>query len=319
MSEQRYKCWLRSAIAAPVLLLPAFAVAGSCSDSDMEALKWLDRMARSADEVSYHGVVTFQRDGEDMQVMQISRVIADGKSSESLTQLTGQGAEVLRINHPLQCDHPGNQLLRLNEALKAGGCGVADQYRFRISEGDRVAGLKAVRLELAPRDMYRYGYVLELDRRTGLLLKSETIGRGNRVLEKFQFADLAYNARQTDGTEVSVVHQTEHPELSSAEPEHSVPHRWKVRWLPRGFTPTDTPDENAARKTYTDGLAVFSVFVEELDRAIRPGEGVARTGSTTSYTRGMDISGEPVLVTVVGEIPVNTARMVADSLAWAER
>jgi sigma-E factor negative regulatory protein RseB len=43
---------------------------------------------------------------------------------------------------------------------------------------------------------------------------------------------------------------------------------------------------------------------------------VVRSGSTTSYSRGMALSGEPVLVTVVGEVPVNTARMVADSVKW---
>ena len=52
------------------------------------------------------------------------------------------------------------------------------------------------------------------------------------------------------------------------------------------------------------------------DREIRPGEGVVQQGSTLSYTRGMRLADRPVLVTVVGEVPVNTARMVADSLRW---
>ena len=37
-------------------------------------------------------------------------------------------------------------------------------------------------------------------------------------------------------------------------------------------------------------------------------------GSTTSYTRGMRLGNQPVLITVIGEVPVNTARMVADSV-----
>jgi len=86
--------------------------------------------------------------------------------------------------------------------------------------------------------------------------------------------------------------------------------------VPQGFTATDTAADNAGRRTYTDGLAVFSVFLEELGRDIRPGEGVVRSGGTTSYTRGMGITGQSVLVTVIGEVPVNTARMVADSVEW---
>ena len=60
------------------------------------------------------------------------------------------------------------------------------------------------------------------------------------------------------------------------------------------------------------------MFLEELDRELRPGEGVVRKGSTTSYTRGMRVGVQPVLVTVIGEVPVNTARMVADSVTWTQ-
>jgi sigma-E factor negative regulatory protein RseB len=59
---------------------------------------------------------------------------------------------------------------------------------------------------------------------------------------------------------------------------------------------------------------VFSVFLEQLPRELRPGEGLTRLGSSLSYTRGMHLADRPVLVTVIGEVPVNTARMVADSI-----
>jgi len=39
-----------------------------------------------------------------------------------------------------------------------------------------------------------------------------------------------------------------------------------------------------------------------------------REGSTASYTRGLVLAERPVLVTVIGEVPVNTARMVADGV-----
>ncbi|TDG12006.1 negative regulator for alginate biosynthesis [Seongchinamella unica] len=306
-------------------------VAADCPGADAEAINWLDKMARSVHEVSYHGVVTFQRGGEDMQVMQVSHSVEDGTTSESLIQLTGQGAKVVRSDHPLECLHPGHKLLRVGEEIKSGECGVAEHYRFSVSDGERVAGRKAVRIVVAPADMYRYGYVLELDKRTGLLLKTATIGRGNKVLERFQFADLSYRGRNPDGAEVNLVHEASHPmpeKLSLGEPPRAshepaigpgtrvLQQGWVVNWLPRGFTATDSQPHNTGRKTFTDGLAVFSVFLEQLDREIRPGEGVVNEGSTTAYSRGMSLSGNPVLVTVVGEVPVNTARMVADSVSW---
>ena len=290
--------------------------AQQCPGADEDALRWLDKMSRSTHQVSYHGVVTYQRGGEDMQVVQVSHSVEGASTSERMTQLTGQGAQVVRKDHPLDCIHPGHKLLRLGEELSAGQCGIADYYRFSVSEGDRVAGRKAVRVSVNPRDMYRYGYVMELDRATGLLLKTAILGRGNKVLEKFQFADLSYDEALPQGAEIAVTHEALHPMPAQAPSAGKLSQGWSVSWVPKGFTSTDAASGSAGRRTFTDGLAVFSVFLEELEREIRPGEGVVRRGSTTSYTRGMRLSEQPVLVTVVGEVPVNTARMVADSVRW---
>lgn len=291
-----------------------WALADECPDTDPDAVAWLDRMARSLNQVSYSGVVTLQR-GDQMQVLQVSHLVEDGKVTEKMLQLTGQGAEVVRLNHPLSCIHPGSRLLRLGDELKSDSCGIARNYRLSVADGDRVAGRQAVRIRIQPRDMYRYGYVMDLDRETGLLLKTQTLGQDALVLEQFQFAKLSYGAEPAAETDVAVLHEAAHPAPAgnTAEPGSGLP--WQIRWLPRGFTATDSPAPDGVRRTYTDGLAVFSVFLEHLEREIRPGEGVAREGATTSYTRGMRFGGRPVLVTVIGEVPVNTARMVADSVA----
>jgi sigma-E factor negative regulatory protein RseB len=292
------------------LSLSAFAV--DCPQADQAALEWLSKMSRSSSEVNYHGVVTFQR-GEKMQVMQVSHSVVDGTASESMTQLTGQGAQVVRVDHPLHCVHPGHRLLRVGSDIKDGHCGLASYYRFSVEDGERVAGRNAVRINIEPGDMYRYGYVLELDRETGLLLKAQTEGHGRKILERFQFASLSFVEGETSTAGVNVVHRAHHPTPASAQ---QIPDGgdWRVAWLPEGFTATDVDAQDGSRRTYTDGLAVFSVFLEELAREIRPGEGVVRRGGTTSYTRGMDLAGQSVLVTVIGEVPLNTARMVADSV-----
>ncbi len=288
----------------------------ACPEANSEALQWLDKMSRSLNQVSYHGVVTYQRGNEEMQVVQVAHSVSGGTSSERMTQLTGQGAEVVRKEHPLDCVHPGHKLLRLGEDFEAGYCEISRNYRFNVSDGQLVAGRKAVRVQIEPSDVYRYGYVMELDRATGLLLKTATIGRGGIVLEKFQFADLSYDEPASAGQDVDVSHHAMHPAPSQSGAVTTISHPWGVNWLPRGFTATDAQSPTSGRKTFTDGLAVFSVFMEELGREIRPGEGVVREGSTTSYTRGLRLSEQPVLITVVGEVPVNTARMVADSVKW---
>ncbi|MEH6581928.1 MAG: MucB/RseB C-terminal domain-containing protein [Halioglobus sp.] len=300
-----------------LLTLSAQVTAASCPGADSVALQWLDKMSRSSHEVNYHGVVTLER-GDNMQVMQVSHSVVDGTASESLTQLTGQGAQVVRVDHPLHCVHPGHRLLRIGEEMQSGDCGIAAHYRFAVGEGegDRIAGRKAVLIQIEPRDMYRYGYIMELDRETGLLLRARTQGRGQKTLERFQFANLSYTEEAPGAASAEVVHRATHPDMSSSNDASLPSSHWDIRWVPEGFTMTDEPKRQSTRKTYTDGLAVFSVFLEELSREIQPGEGVVRRGGTTSYTRGMRMSDQPVLVTVIGEVPLNTARMVADSVTW---
>jgi sigma-E factor negative regulatory protein RseB len=326
------KVVIRSVISLISLLLVSQVRADSCPEVNHEALAWLDKMSHSAREVSYQGVVTFQL-GDDIQVMQISHSVSDAGASESLTQLTGQGARVTRENHPLDCIHPGHKLLRLSEEVSQSAkltgstgpksCGISEHYQFTVLEGERIAGRKAVRIVIEPRDMYRYGYVMELDNKTGLLLKERTIGRGNKVLERFQFANISYTNDNIPTDSVDVVHHASHSGAqshSTVEPstDHYPVALWNPGWLPKGFMSTDEASGSERRRTYTDGLAVFSVFLEILPRDIQAGEGVVRRGGTTSYTRGMRMGSKPALITIIGEVPVNTARMVADSVRWVE-
>ncbi len=294
------------------LLLGAGGAVAACPEVDERALRWLDKMSQSLRETSYEGVVTLQR-GSEMQVMQVSHAVDGSGSSESLTELTGSGAQVRRLSHPLDCVHPGVKLLR---SPKDGQCGVAAHYRFDVSDGERVAGRRAVRLQIQPRDMYRFGYVLTLDRETGLLLKSRTLNHSRKTLEVMQFAHVSYTDPMPSVSQVEVVHEAYHPAADHHDSRFSVSRAWSVGWLPGGFTATDRTLGTSGRRTYTDGLAVFSVFLEDLDQAIRPGEGLVKQGGTTTYTRGMQLSGQPVLVTVIGEVPLHTARMVADSVKW---
>ncbi len=304
----------RAGVLAMSAVIAGPALAAACLEAEPEAMEWLRKMSHSAHAVSYRGVVTFQR-GDDMQVMQIAHSVEDGSASESMTRLTGQGAQVLRVDHPLECIHPGHKLLQLGIDRESGACGIAEHYRIEVGDGERIAGRDAVRITIQPRDVYRYGYVMELDSETALLLKVTTLDKGARVLERFQFADLSYEQREHTAAPVDTVHMADHPAPSPPSVESNSGDGWELKWLPRGFMATDSPAGTDDRRTYTDGLAVFSVFLEPLRGKIKPGEGMARQGSTTSYTRGMTLGGAPVLVTVIGEVPVNTARMVADSVS----
>ncbi|MEE4278030.1 MAG: MucB/RseB C-terminal domain-containing protein [Halieaceae bacterium] len=301
-------------------LAPVATAQDRCPELDPEVNRLLRTMTDSTARGDYSGVLTLQR-GNDMQVMQLSHRVVDGVATEVLSRLTGQDALVLRTEHPTDCTHPGHRLLKAASALENGVCGLAAGYRFHLDSGERIAGRDALRLRADPRDMYRFGYVFELDRETALMLKSTTYGADQRVLEQYQFASLSMDSVSTDGLpsmndsleDAGVAYRAGHPHPSEPQPQSTGP-AWIVTWLPDGFMATDASPPGAPRKSFTDGLASFSVFLEPLKVAIKPGEGVERQGSTVAYTRGVALQQRPVLITVVGEIPTNTARMVADAV-----
>ncbi|HBO13773.1 MAG TPA: negative regulator for alginate biosynthesis [Halieaceae bacterium] len=292
------------------------ALAQGCPETDPEAMALLEALAGRSGAVSYEGVLTLQR-GNSLRMMALRHGVEDERVSEELTLLTGQEAQVVRGDHPLDCEHPGHRLLRAAAALERGDCGLSGHYRISTAPGERVAGRRAVRLLLQPRDMYRYGYVFELDRESAVLLKGTIVGAGGRPVEQFQFASVKLGDAAPAATErptAAVVHRAAHPHPATPQAGPKAGLGWAPGWLPAGFIATDAAGAHSVRRSYTDGMATFSVFVERLGEPLRPGEGVVREGSTVSYTRGLTLGPDPVLITVLGEIPVNTARMVADAV-----
>lgn len=303
-----------------VLAIAATAVRGAeCLEADPEALEWLDRMSRSLREASYQGIFTYQH-GSSVQTMRIVHSVRGNVESEQLTRLTGPSARVVRAEHPLDCVHPGHRLVRIGRLYRGEGddCGVSAHYRLQMAGSRRIAGRETVLMNVLPRDIYRYGYQIALDSATGLLLQSQTIAQNGQVLERFQFADVEFGDFDDVDTRVEVIHKATHRHGSDRPPAAPGQAPWTVSWLPDGFTLTDRIDETGHDKTYTDGLASFTVFVESVPQMKQPGAGQARQGGTTAYTRGLVISGKPALVTVLGEVPLNTARLVVDSVAWVE-
>lgn len=310
---------MRAALFSLVLLLPSVPSLAACPASDQEALRWLDRMSHSLSETSYTGVFTYQH-GAAVQAMRISHSVSGNVEREEITHLTGNEMRVVRTEHPLDCIHPGHKLVRLGRNFEGSGesCGLAEHYRLQMAGTHRIAGRSAVVMNVIPRDNYRFGYQMALDRGTGLLLKTQTVAVDGRVLERFQFADLEIGEVKMTGTIVNVIHEAAHQHGAQRRPtvESSTP--WNVGWLPPGFTPTEELSGTGFDRSFTDGLAVFSVFVEEVSSMDAPGEGSARQGGTSAYTRGRSLSGQPVLITVLGEVPMVTARQVADSVSWAQ-
>ncbi len=315
MPKLKWFIWL-------VLWLPLQAAAMA-----PEARDWLMKMSQARQQATFEGVFVYSR-GRDMTSMRILHRYVGGVEQERLIALDGDRREIVRNGNQVICIFPDNKQVALRQALPGGPfggaiLGVEPMERFydvRVIGHERVAGVTAVHLQLRARDADRYSYDLWLEASTGLLVKSWIVDTDGEPLERFHFTELRLNPELDDALfEVPkgqgvVRHVTSTADTSRPGAMKS----WAPGWLPAGFVRATTevtasPDPMAdMAQTYTDGLASLTVFVEPLAGGMP--EGGMRVGASAAYTTVRKVAGKAMRVTVVGEVPLPTARKVADSV-----
>ena len=275
---------------------------------------------------------TGYRSAARLATYRVVHKVVDGVERERIEHLDGPRREVLRIGDRIVCAlQPGDELLALDGALPATpNVGVfarrfdrmGDSYRVQLRGHDRIAGRNAVRLAITPHDQDRFGYQLWLDEDTGLLLRSELRDVEAAELEIFQFASVRIGdgvdaADLAPATPNAILHDLAQP--AAPPPAAAQPSPWRAGWVPRGFHMASAGRQAPAgaaglgTMVFSDGLAAFSVFIEAM-----PQDGannvVSRRGATVVLTHAKPGGATAHLVTVVGEVPVTTARRVAASV-----
>ena len=312
--------WLRRLLSALLCLAPMLAHA-EAEPADV----WLNRMAHSMSELNYRGVLSYACDNH-LESLRVTHAMIAGEEFARLEHLDGRHREIIRRGRQLTWVQPEQRfnLLFHRHLLKENPAGLDQHYNLQVAGEDRVADRRAVVLSIKPRDDFRYGYRLLLDYATGLLLGSETLGIDGKVLERLQFVQVEIGQplkKEWLGDAVAV--SNGHGDDSAADQTgiervvEEVQMPWRPRWLPPGFALSVAPrrpSENVL--TYSDGLAVLSVFVESAKAAQPAAAGKARLGATVAYTHAAQFGGAPYAVTVVGEVPAATASRVAESVAW---
>ncbi len=81
--------------------------------------------------------------------------------------------------------------------LAVSGEQVLSVYEPKMLGDDRVAGIDSQVIELDPKDAYRFAYKLWADKKTGLLLRAQTLDPNGQVLEQFRFRRFASACRST--------------------------------------------------------------------------------------------------------------------------
>jgi sigma-E factor negative regulatory protein RseB len=289
---------------------------------DGDAQNLLLRMSTAIRSLNYQGTFVYERDGQ-IDALRLFHEGGGEGERERLVSMNGPRSEVLRDGNSVTChqagaasvvfpSQSGARLLPL--VPDTHGPKFATFYALRVVGDERVAGYDARVVDVLPRDSYRYGYRLWLDRGTSMLLRSAVVDGASRALEQFMFVALDIGAKPMES---DLAFSTGLGPLSAPdEIGLDAPPRWRATDLPPGFgflrgqRPALGPTQ-AEHHTYTDGVANVSVYVEPRDPTLPAlPDRVSSRGVLSIYSR----SSGAWTITALGDVPRATVQRIAQSM-----
>jgi sigma-E factor negative regulatory protein RseB len=205
--------------------------------------------------------------------------------------------------------------------LTAGESSIAQFYEARALGSDRVAGFEADVVQLAPKDHLRFGYRIWSEKKSGLVIKLQTLNQQGTVLEQVAFSELQLDAPVRAAKLSQMMSATEGWRVEKADTLKTSPQAegWRLKSAVAGFQPINcykgpgasaSAPEGTMQWVFSDGLASVSLFLEPYDRQRHDHEGLFASGATQTLTRRID----DWWLTAVGEVPQQTLNAFAQSL-----
>jgi len=324
--------------AAPVLLAFALSLLSTAAQAgpahDHDPRYWLERMNAALNQMTYQGTFIYVL-GDAIDTLRVTHVADANGVREHITSLTGPSREVVRDADGVRWVQSADQPVLADSAYKPSFFPVmppdADalvdgNYALKLGDSSRVAGYDTRQLRVVPRDNYRYGYSLWLERHSGLLLKWELLDSDREPIARLMFTDIRLGS-EVDPVELKRAERlkefaTQESGLPAGRDGVASRPRFLPARMPPGFELTAHRVHAGAsgghlfeHLVYSDGLAAVSVYVETRDDGADFEPLVERHGTTHTYSKMLD----DVVVTVVGDVPALTVRTIGDSVGLVRR
>ena len=282
------------------------------------AANWLQRMADASRHLAYQGVFVFQHGDAAMQSLMVTnRPVGTGKDS-SLTAMDGIRREVRcskGLSVSLMTENGQVKVeRRLNsrhfpDLLPADAAPLANWYAVKLGDVIRVAGLDCRQVELAPKDAFRWGYVLCAEKDTALPLKAVMVDDAGRPLVQYTFAEIKLGALpRSMPAPVPDMPDTAQPVATE---------RIGIRSLPPGFTRITAVKRRLPNKpgevehwVFSDGLTHISLFLENATHPVETVRGQSQLGMINMLTRQVG----NMQATILGDAPWPAVEAIAMNL-----
>ncbi len=312
------------------LIAVALLVQAAQAAASDDVRDWLQQMSQAAQGLNYRGTFVYLHNGQ-LEAMRVIHGVVDGAEQERLVALTGEAREVIRDQERVTCILPKSKAVMVDRsiprkpfpaALPRDLADLDDNYEFLAMGEDRVSGLPSRIVVIKPRDHYRYGYRLWLERDSSLLLRSDLVDADGTPIEQMMFTELQV-LDELDTAELKPMLTGEdytwfgHQEKTPVKTAPAGPAGWQVGWLPGGFMLTHhnrhaMPSDAAEveHMVYSDGLATVSIYIEPANPDKAGLAGSSRMGAVNAL--GVRLGDHQI--TVVGEVPRSTVEQIGKSV-----
>ncbi len=165
--------------------------------------EWLMRMHEASRSRSYVGTFVVSSNTGSMSSARIWHACEGDQQVERVESLTGAPRSVFRRNEEVVTFLPDSRVVRTEKReslglfpnlLKTSETSIPEFYLARRVGADRVAGFEADVVQLAPKDNLRFGYRIWSEKKSGLVVKLQTIDGDGAVLEQAAFSELQLDA-----------------------------------------------------------------------------------------------------------------------------
>lgn len=289
---------------------------------------WLSKMHKAAHTQNYSGTFVYGQDNK-LSTMQIVHSADANGERERLVSMDGTGREVIRNKGSVTCILPDKKSVVVEKsrpntqfppAFPMKVKNLAEIYDFKLTDQGYVAGRKVQKLEIMPRDKFRYGHNIWIDMEKGLLLKTNLVDDNGQAIETFMFTSITYMDVIPEKLLTPTISGKNYTWYEADEPkEQEFKHKpdWLVSALPQGFQEDmmrkhkmPAADDMVEHMMFSDGLASVSVFIEKTTEKNDHLKGGSRMGAINAH--GRVLNGHHI--TVVGEVPQPAVRMICESV-----
>ena len=293
-----------------VYWIGGFLLLGTHSVWADEATDWLNRAATAAKQLNYSGVYVYHH-GEHVEVMRVSHRKDASGEQEKVEVLDDLPRQFLRLNKDVYCQLSDGKTVRMEKntsrrffpaLLPENPEDLQRNYIIKLGGSERVAGVNCQIVTLEPRDGYRHGYQLWLDKRSGLPLKSRIVNSNGGVVSMFVFSEIQIG-RAPDAQIFRQDLLGKKIVMASIEQPPSVV--WDVT-APPGYArvleatrPLPGKKLPVTHLVFSDGLSVLSLFIEPGSDASASLQGLSAEGAMGVYARQLD----GYKITTLGEVP----------------